>query len=129
MAGVNKAILVGNLGRKPKSEYTPSGSCKCTFSIATSEKYTKKDGEKVENTQWHNIVLWSKLAEIAAKYLDKSSKVYVEGRIETRSWDDKDGNKKYITEIIGSSMQMIGSFDRPKDNPGQPDEPYNESRF
>ncbi len=108
MASVNKAIIVGNLGKDPDFRVTPGGQQVASFSIATSDKWTDKSGEKKERTEWHNIVLWGRLAEIANQYLKKGSSVYLEGRIQTRSWDDKDGNKRYTTEIVGSSLQMLG---------------------
>lgn len=108
MASVNKAILIGNLGRDPELRYTPSGAAVCTFSIATSEKWRdKQTNEMKESTNWHNIVLWGKQAEIAKQYLTKGSPVYIEGRIQTRSWDDN-GVKKYITEIVGQRLQFLG---------------------
>jgi single-strand DNA-binding protein len=108
MAGVNKCILIGNLGKDPESKNLESGNTVTTFSLATSESYKDKQGNKVDQTEWHNIVLWGKLAEIASKYLKKGSSIYLEGKIRTRSWDDKDGNKKYTTEIIGESFTMLG---------------------
>jgi single-strand DNA-binding protein len=108
MASVNKAILIGNLGRDPELRYTPSGAAVCTFSIATSEKWRdKQTNEMKESTNWHNIVLWGKQAELAKQYLTKGSPVYIEGRIQTRSWDDN-GVKKYITEIVGQRLQFLG---------------------
>jgi single-strand DNA-binding protein len=109
MAGLNKAILIGNLGRDPEIRTIDSGVKVATFSMATTESYRNKAGEKIDMTDWHNIVLWRGLAEIAEKYLNKGNKVYVEGRIRTRSYDDKDGNKKYITEIIGDNMILLGT--------------------
>lgn len=103
---VNKAILVGRLGRDPETRYLDQNVATTTFSIATSETY-KKDGERFEKTEWHNIVTWRGLAEVAAKYLKKGSQVYVEGKIRTRSWDDKDGNKRYTTEIVADEMRML----------------------
>ncbi len=105
---VNKAILVGNVGKDPDVRYIDNGTPKCTFSLATSEVYKNKSGEKVTATEWHNIVLWRGLAEIAEKYVKKGSQIYIEGRIRTRSYDDKDGNKKYITEIVGDVLQLLG---------------------
>jgi len=108
MASVNKAILIGNLGRDPELRYTPSGAAVCTFSIATSEKWRdKQTNEMKESTNWHNIVFWGKQAELAKQYLTKGSPVYIEGRIQTRSWDDN-GVKKYITEIVGQRLQFLG---------------------
>ena len=111
MAGVNKAILVGRLGKDPEIKYTPSGTAIANFTMATSENYKDKDGQKQERTEWHRIVAFGKLAEICGEYLAKGKQVYVEGRIQTRSWDDKDGNKKYMTEIVANIMQMLGKAD------------------
>ena len=107
MASVNKAILVGNLGGDPELRYTPSGTAVANFTLATHEQWKGKDGEKGERTEWHRIVAWSRLGEICGEYLHKGSQVYIEGRIQTRSWEDRDGNKKYTTEIIAQSMQML----------------------
>lgn len=105
---VNKVILVGNVGKDPEVRYLDSGVAVCNFSLATSESYTNKNGEKVTQTEWHNIVLWRKLAEIAETYVKKGMQLYIEGRIRTRSWEDQDGNKRYTTEIYGDNMQMLG---------------------
>ena len=105
---VNKAILVGNLGRDPELRYTASGTAVCTFSIATSERYKNRDGQQQEKTEWHNIVAWRQLAEICGKYLHKGKQVYIEGKIQNRSYDDRDGNKRYISEIVADQMQMLG---------------------
>ena len=109
MASVNKAILVGNLGSDPDIRYTPSGTAVANFSLATNEQWTNKDGEKTEKTEWHRIVAWGRLGEICGEYLKKGSQVYIEGRIQTRAWEDRDGNKRYTTEIIAQAMQMLGS--------------------
>jgi len=109
MASVNKAILIGNLGADPELRYTQSGSAVANFNIATTEKWRDKDGQQQERTEWHRIVLWSRLAEIAKEYLRKGSSVYIEGRIQTRNYDDKDGVKRYITEIVGDRMQLLGA--------------------
>ena len=110
MAGVNKVILVGRLGRDPEVRYTPSGSAVANFSIATSEEWKDKGtGEKQEKTEWHRIVAWKRLGEICGEYLSKGSQIYVEGKLQTREWEDRDGNKKYTTEIIAQSMQMLDS--------------------
>jgi len=109
MAGVNKVILIGNLGRDPEIRQLESGAKVATFSLATTETYKSKDGNKVEQTEWHNIVFWRGLAEVAERFLKKGSSIYVEGRIRTRSWEDKEGNKRYTTEIIGDNMTMLGS--------------------
>jgi single-strand DNA-binding protein len=105
---VNKVILVGNLGKDPELRYTPSGAAVATFSLATTERYKDKSGQQQDKTEWHNIVVWNKLAEICSKYLHKGKQVYIEGRIQSRSYDDKDGNKRYITEIVADQMQMLG---------------------
>ena len=105
---VNKAILVGNLTKDPEQRFTGSGTAVCNFSLATNEKYKDKSGEWQERAEFHNIVSWSKLAEICGKYLKKGKQVYIEGRIQTRSYDDKSGNKKYVTEIVADQMQMLG---------------------
>jgi single-strand DNA-binding protein len=106
---VNKVILVGNLGKDPELRYTPAGAAVVTFSLATSERYKDKQGQSQEKTEWHNVVAWRQLAEICGKYLHKGKQVYIEGKIQTRSYDDRDGNKKYITEIVADQMQMLGS--------------------
>jgi single-strand DNA-binding protein len=111
MASVNKVILVGNLGRDPEVRFMPNGDAVCNFSIATTDSWKDKAGAKQERTEWHNIVMYRKLAEIAGEYLKKGRPVYVEGRLQTRKWQDKDGNDKYTTEIIGDQMQMLGSKD------------------
>lgn len=106
---VNKVILVGNVGKDPEIRHLDTGIAVANFSLATSETYTAKNGEKVTTTEWHNIVLWRGLAEVAEKYVTKGRQLYIEGRIRTRTYDDKDGNKKYITEIYGDTMQMLGT--------------------
>ena len=105
---VNKAILVGNLGKDPELRYTPSGAAVCTFSLATTERFKNKQGEQQDKTEWHNIVVWAGLAEICGKYLTKGKQIYIEGRIQNRSYDDRDGNKRYISEIVANEMQMLG---------------------
>ncbi len=109
MAGVNKVILVGNLGKDPEVRHLENGAAVANFSIATSETYKDKNGERQTQTEWHNIVLWRGLAEIAEKYLRKGNQVYIEGKLRTRSWDDKDGVTRYTTEIVGDNMTMLGS--------------------
>jgi len=106
---VNKVILVGNVGRDPEIRHLDTGVAVANFPLATSETYTAKNGERVTTTEWHNIVLWRGLAEVAEKYVTKGRQLYIEGRIRTRSYDDKDGIKKYMTEIYGDVMQMLGS--------------------
>ncbi len=102
-------ILIGNLGKDPEVRHLDSNTAVANFPLATSESYTNREGQRVEQTEWHNVVLWRRLAEIAGKYLKKGSKVYIEGSLQTRSWDDKDGNKRYTTEIVGRNMQMLDS--------------------
>ena len=108
MSGVNKAILLGNLGKDPEIRKLDDGRAVANFSIATSESYKNKSGEKVTNTEWHNIVLWSPLAEIAESYLKKGSQLYLEGKISNRSYEDKDGVKKYISEVVGRDITLLG---------------------
>lgn len=105
---INKVILVGNVGKDPEVRYLDSGVAVCNFPFATSETYKNRNGEKVTTTEWHNIVLWRGLAEVAEKFVKKGSQLYIEGKIRTRSWDDRDGNKRYTTEIIADNMQMLG---------------------
>lgn len=109
MAGVNKAIIVGNLGREPELRYTQGGSPVCQLSIATTRAYTNKNNDRVEETEWHRVVVWGKSAEHCNTYLDKGRQVYVEGRIQTRSYEDKEGIKRYSTEIVADTVQFLGS--------------------
>ena len=111
MASVNKVILVGNLGRDPEMRYMPNGEAVCNFSIATTDSWKDKSGQKQERTEWHNIVMYRKLAEIAGEYLKKGRPVYVEGRLQTRKWQTKEGQDRYTTEIIADQMQMLGGRD------------------
>ena len=112
MAGINKVILVGNLGRDPEMRYTQNGVAVCSFSLATSETYRDRtSGEKVTQTEWHNIILWRGLAETAEKYLRKGSSVYIDGKIRTRKWEDQQGQTRYTTEIIADIMQMLDRRD------------------
>lgn len=104
---VNKVILIGRLGGDPEVRYTPDGTMITNFNMATDEQWKDKSGEKVQKTEWHKIVTFRKLAEICGNYLAKGRLVYIEGRIQTRAWDDKDGNKRYTTEIVASNMQML----------------------
>jgi len=108
MAGVNKVILVGNLGADPEVRSLESGAKVANFRIATSERYKDKNGNQVENTEWHSIVVWRGLADITERYLKKGSQVYVEGKLKTRSWDDQNGNKRYATEVVADTMTMLG---------------------
>jgi single-strand DNA-binding protein len=109
MASVNKVILVGNLGNPPEVRYMPNGEAVCNFSIATTDSWKDKAGAKQERTEWHHIVMYRKLAEIAGEYLKKGSPVYLEGRLQTRKWQTKEGQDRYSTEIIADQMQMLGS--------------------
>ena len=109
MASVNKVILVGNLGQDPEIRYTPGGAAVCNFSIATTERWnSKQSGQLEEKTEWHRIVVWGKQAENCKEYLSKGRPVYLEGRLQTRSWDDKDGNKRYTTEVVAQTVQFLG---------------------
>ena len=109
MTVLNKVMLIGNLGRDPEIKMTPSGQKVATFSIATTERYTDRNGQKQEKTEWHNIVAWRKLAEIIERYVKKGSSIYIEGKLTTRSWDDpQSGQKRYKTEIVANQMQMLG---------------------
>jgi single-strand DNA-binding protein len=109
MAGVNKVILLGNLGKDPEVRVFDSGAKKASFTLATSEAYIDKAGQRQDRVEWHNVIFWGKIAEVIEKYLKKGSQVYIEGRIASRSYDDKDGIKRYITEIEGQTMTMVGS--------------------
>jgi single-strand DNA-binding protein len=106
---INKVILVGNVGKDPEIRHIDSGVAVANFSLATSENYIAKNGDKVSTTEWHNIVMWRGLAEVAEKYVTKGKQLYIEGKIKTRSWDDKDGNKRYTTEIVADVMQLLGN--------------------
>ena len=109
MAGVNKVILLGNLGKDPEVRHLDNGVAVANFSLATTESYTNKQGDRVNQTEWHNIVLWRGLADIAEKYLKKGNSVYIEGKISTRKWEDKDANVRYSTDIIADKMTMLGT--------------------
>jgi single-strand DNA-binding protein len=117
MASVNKVILIGNLGRDPELRRTPSGTSVASFSIATTEKFNDRSGNRQEKTEWHNIVVWDKLADLANQYLKKGRPVYLEGRLQTSSWDDKNGGgKKYKTEVVATTMQFLGGRDDSQGN-------------
>lgn len=120
MAGINKVILVGNLGKDPEVKYLDSGVAVANFSLATTENYKNKEGERVSQTEWHNVVLWRGLAEVAEKFLKKGSNIYIEGKIKTRKWEDKDGNTRYSTEILGDNMTMLGGKLNSEDSSKQP---------
>jgi single-strand DNA-binding protein len=125
MPGVNKVILIGNLGKDPEVRYLEGGIAVANFPIATTESFRDKNGNKNEQTEWHQIVLWRRLAEVAEKYLRKGQMVYLEGKIRSRSWDDKDGNKRYTTEIFGDVLTILSrkdentSYQRPSTPYGQ----------
>ena len=108
MAGVNKVIVLGHLGRDPEMRYTPDGKAIANFSLATSESFKDKEGNKQERTEWHRVVLFGRIAEIAGEYLRKGGMAYVEGRLQTRKWTDKEGQERYTTEIVGDRLQLIG---------------------
>lgn len=109
MASVNKVMLIGGLGKDPETRFMPNGDAVCNFSMATSENWKDKQGVKQEKTEWHNIVMYRKLAEIAGEYLKKGAQVYIEGKLQTRKWQTKEGQDRYTTEIIADSMQMLGA--------------------
>lgn len=130
---INKAILIGNLGADPEMRYTQNGTPVVSFTMATTERYKNKDGEQVENTEWHKITAWQRLAEICGEYLSKGSRVYIEGKLQTRKWQDQDGNDRYTTEIVAREMKMLSpkseggqgggqQQDRPQNNPPAPPE-------
>lgn len=120
MAGINKAILVGNLGKDPEMRYTPNGVPVCSFPMATSETYKDRNtGERITQTEWHNIVIWRGMAETAEKYLKKGSQVFIEGKIKTRSWEDQQGQKRYTTEIVADVMQLLDRPNQPSTSNGQ----------
>jgi single-strand DNA-binding protein len=130
MAGsVNKVILIGHLGADPEIRYTQGGAPVANLRIATNESWTNKNGQKEERTEWHRVVAWSKLAELAGQYLSKGRQIYVEGRLQTRSWDDKEGNKRYATEVVATNIQFLGgaserktdSANLPPDLPAPPE--------
>jgi single-strand DNA-binding protein len=109
MASVNKVILIGNLGRDPEVRYTPSGTAVANFSLATTENWTNKEGQKESRTEWHRVVAWGRLGEICGEYLSKGRQVYIEGRIRTNEWEDQEGNKRQTKEIVALTMQMLGA--------------------
>ena len=116
--GVNKVILIGNIGADPELKYTPNGTAVSNFNVATNENWTDKSGERQERTEWHRIVVWGRLAEICNQYLRKGSKVYIEGRLQTSSWEGQDGQKRYTTEVVARDMQMLSSRDDPDTDTG-----------
>ncbi len=118
MSGVNKAIIVGRLGADPEVKTVTSGQTVCRLSVATSENWTDRDGQKQERTEWHRVVVWGRMAEVCGKHLSKGRQVYLEGRLQTRSWEDQQGVKKYTTEIVASTVQFLGSNDRSSQSQG-----------
>lgn len=129
MSSLNKVMLIGNLGKDPETRFTGTGTAVCNFSIATTEKWKDKSGAKKEETEWHNIIAWSKQAELCQKFLKKGSPVFIEGKLKTRSWDDKEGNKRYTTEVVLNNVVFLG---KAGDGGGQqsaplPDQPHNVS--
>jgi len=132
MAGVNKVILVGNLGKDPEVKYLDNGVAVANLSLATTENYKNKEGERVSQTEWHNVVLWRGLAEVAEKYLKKGASVYIEGKIKTRKWEDKEGITRYSTEILGDNMTMLGrksSSEDTTEHASQSDDPKDDLPF
>ncbi len=126
MSGVNKVILVGNLGKDPELRSFDGGNMVANFSLATSESYRDKNGNRVDHTEWHNVAMWGKLADIAGKLLKKGSKIYLEGKIKNRSWEDKEGNKRYITEIVADNFTLLDRKSDGNDGGYQPD--YSQER-
>lgn len=130
MASLNKVMLIGNLGKDPEVRYTAGGTAVASFSLATSEKFKGKDGNWEEKTEWHNITLWARLAEIAGEYLSKGKTVYIEGRLQTRKWTDKEGKDRYTTEIVGEKMQMLSGKGEggggQRQGGGRPQQEYNQ---
>ena len=123
---LNKATIIGNLGADPEVRFTPSGKQTSTFSVATTEKWKDKDGQIQESTEWHRVVTWSRLAEICTEYLVKGSRVYIEGKIQTRKWKDSDGIDRYTTEIIAREMKMLSSNNGGGNTSGSNDNPHEE---
>ena len=120
---VNKVILIGRLGADPEIRYTPSGRAVTNYRIATNESWKDKEGQQQERTEWHNIVLWDKQAEISAEYLKKGSLIYIEGRLQTRTWEGQDGAQRRTTEVVGQRMQMLDSRGSRPSEPAVPEEP------
>lgn len=119
MSGVNKVILVGNLGADPTMRYTPSGTAVANFNVATTERFTNRNGERDSRTEWHRVVAWGRLAEICNQYLKKGKQIYIEGRLQTRNWEDQSGNKRYTTEVVANNMVMLGRAGETEDMPPQ----------
>jgi single-strand DNA-binding protein len=123
MAGINKVMLIGRLGKDPEARRTNSGSAVANFSVATSENWTDKNGQKQEKTEWHRVIVFGKLAEIVSQYVKKGSQIYVEGKLQTRSWQDKDNQTKYTTEIVAQSVQFLGGGTKGGASGGGSEEP------
>ena len=121
--GLNKVMIIGHLGRDPEMRYTPSGRPVTTFSVATSRSWKTSDGEQHSETEWFNVVAWGSLAEICKQYLSKGRQVYIEGRLQTRRWEDDDGNKRTTTEVVAKEMVMLGDRQRDKDKESDEDMP------
>ncbi len=121
MSGINKVLIIGRLGQDPELKTVGSGQQVARFSIATSENWTDRDGKKQERTEWHRIVVWGKLADLCGKYLAKGRQVYVEGRLQTRSWEDNQGQKKFTTEVVANTVQFLGSTNSAQASGGQKD--------
>lgn len=117
---LNKVMIIGNLGKDPELRFTSSGQAVCDFNVATSETFNDKDGQQQEKTEWHRVVVWARQAENCKRYLSKGSKVFVEGRLQTREWDDKDGKKRYTTEVVAQNVRFLSSKGQGEDGP--PDE-------
>ena len=132
MSGVNKVIILGRLGQDPELKYTPSGAAVCNFSVATSESWADKSGQKQEKTEWHRVVVWGKLGELCNQYLAKGRQAFVEGSLQTRSWEGKDGSKRYTTEIVARNVQFIGgqaqASDRGSSQPNNYEEGFSSQR-
>src|SRR5687767_11743098 len=124
MAGVNKVILIGNLGKDPEVRYLEGGIAVANFPVATTESFRDKNGNKQEQTEWHQIVMWRRLAEVAEKYLRKGQQVYIEGKIRSRSWEDKEGNKRYTTEIFGDVLTILSRPQNSEQQQGTVHKPY-----
>lgn len=118
MAGVNKVILVGNLGKDPEVRHLEGGASVANFTLATTETYKDKTGNRQEQTEWHNIVVWRGLADVAEKYLKKGMTIYIEGKLRSRSWDDKEGNKRYTTEIVGDTFTILSKKENSQQSQG-----------
>lgn len=129
MSGVNKVIVIGHLGNDPELKYTTGGQAVAKLSVATSENWTDKQGQKQERTEWHRIVVWGKLGEICGKHLSKGRQVYVEGRLQTRSWEDQQGQKKYTTEIIANNVQFLGPAGQRVEHSGSNDVTQSDKGF